>query len=448
MNRFKPLRLAFAAALVAGSVTLAGSPALAQGVSQYMPLVTYRTGPYGPSGTPAANGMDDWYKLVNARGGVNGVKIDYEECETGYDTAKTVECYERMKNKNGGAVMFQPWSTGATFAITEKADADKIPLPILGYGRGDAANGKVFKWVFPLAGNYEVGDDVIVQAIGARAGGMDKLKGKKIALVYHDSPYGKETIPLLKLRAQKHGFTLIELPVTPPGLEQKSTWLQVRRDKPDYIILRGYGVMTPTALKEAQGVGFPRDKMYGSWWAGSEADVKDVAAGAKGYNAVVLQSAASRDAKVIKDVLADLYAKGQGTASDKTTVGDVLYVRGLLAGLFSTEALRTAQEHFNKKGQRVTGEEVRWALENLNIDQKRIDELGFNGIMQPIKTSCADHMGSYKARISTWDGKEWKITSDWIEADKGIVDTVDNESSAKFAKEHNITPRTCEAEKS
>ena len=432
------------AALAAGGIALTSSPVLAQGVSQYMPLVTYRTGPYGPSGTPAANGLDDYYKLVNARGGINGVKLDFEECETGYDTAKTVECYERMKTKNGGAVVFQPWSTGATFAITEKADTDKIPLLILGYGRGDSANGKVFNWVFPVGGNYEVGDDVILQAIGAREGGMDKLKGKKIALVYHDSPYGKETIPLIKLRAQKHGFNLIELPVTPPGLEQKATWLQVRRDKPDYIILRGYGVMTPTALKEAQGVGFARDRMYGSWWAGSEADVKDVADGAKGYNAVVLQSAANRDAKVIKDILSELYAKGQGTASNKSEVGDVLYVRGLLAALFSSEAIRTAQEHFNKKGQRVTGEDVRWALENLDITQARIDELGFNGILLPIKTSCADHMGSYKARISTWDGKEWKLSSDWIEADRGIVDAVDNESSAKYAAEHKITPRTCQ----
>ena len=430
--------------LAAAGIALTGAPVLAQGVSQYMPLVTYRTGPYGPSGTPAANGLDDYYKLINARGGINGVKLDYEECETGYDTAKTVECYERMKTKNGGAVVFQPWSTGATFAITEKADTDKIPLLILGYGRGDSANGKVFNWVFPVGGNYEVGDDVILQAIGKREGGMDKLKDKKIALVYHDSPYGKETIPLIKVRAQKHGFNLIELPVTPPGLEQKATWLQVRRDKPDYIILRGYGVMTPTALKEAQGVGFARDRMYGSWWAGAETDVKDVADGAKGYNAVVLQSTANRDAKVIKDILSELYAKGQGTASNKSEVGDVLYVRGLLAALFSSEAIRTAQEHFNKKGQRVTGEEVRWALENLDITQARIDELGFNGILLPIKTSCADHMGSYKARISTWDGKEWKLSSDWIEADRGIVDGVDNESSAKYAAEHKITPRTCQ----
>lgn len=437
----KRLHSIFTAALVAGSVALAAGPAMAQGAEQYIPLLSYRTGPYAPSGVPAADGSMDYYKLVNLRGGINGVKLLTEECETGYDTARSVECYERMKTKNGGAAIFQPWSTGATFAITEKADTDKIPLLILGYGRGDSADGSVFKWVFPVGGNYQVGDDVIVQAIGKRAGGMDKLKGKKIAVVYHDSPYGKETLPLLRKRAQMEGFTLLEMPVTAPGLEQKATWLQVRRDRPDYIILRGYGVMTPTALKEAQSVGFPRDKMYGSWWAGSEADTKDVGEGAKGYNAVVFQSGANRDAKVIKDVLADLYAKGQGTASNKAEVGDVLYVRGMLSALFSTEAIRTAQEHFGK-GKPITGEQARWGLENLNITQARIDELGFGGILQPIKTTCMDHMGTYAARISTWDGKEWKVSSDWMQADKGLVDAVDKESSAKYAAEHKITPRT------
>ncbi|KAA0214575.1 MAG: ABC transporter permease [Lautropia sp.] len=430
------------AALVAGAALGAGG-AWAQQVEQYVPLLTYRTGPYAPSGIPAANGMVDYFKLVNLRGGVNGVRLLVEECETGYDTARSVECYERMKTKNGGAVLIQPWSTGATFAISEKADADKIPVLTLGYGRGDAANGKVFKWVFPLAGNYQLGEDVIVQAIGAREGGLDKLAGKKIAVAYHDSAYGKETLPLLRKRAAMHGFQLIEVPLTPPGLEQKSAWLQIRRDRPDYIILRGYGVMTPTALKEAQSIGFARNRIYGSWWAGSEADTRDLGDNAKGYNAVALQGSANYDAKVIKDILAQLYDKRQGTAGNRDEVGEVLYVRGLMAALFTVEAIRTAQEHFKKAGQRVTGEEVRWALENLNITQQRIDELGFNAILRPIRTSCADHMGSYVARISTWDGKRWGISSDWMEANRALVDEVDNESSARYAKEHNITPRTC-----
>ena len=160
------------------------------------------------------------------------MKITFEECETGYATDRGVECYERLKGKHGGATVFQPLSTGITFALTEKAPGDKIPLITAGYGRSESADGSVFKWNFPLLGTYWVAADILVQHIGKKEGGLDKLKGKKIALVYHDSPYGKEPIPLLQERAKMHGFDADLLPVTHPGVEQKATWLQIRQSVP------------------------------------------------------------------------------------------------------------------------------------------------------------------------------------------------------------------------
>ncbi|NBY33402.1 MAG: ABC transporter permease, partial [Betaproteobacteria bacterium] len=126
----------------------------AQSKEQFVPVLSYRTGPYGPNGTPWANGFVDYLKLMNVKGGINGVKISYEECETGYDTARSVECYERLKSKNPSFV--QTLSTGATFAITEKAPGDKIPVVTVGYGRSESADGAVFKWNFPIAGTYWV----------------------------------------------------------------------------------------------------------------------------------------------------------------------------------------------------------------------------------------------------------------------------------------------------
>ncbi len=104
---------------LAALIASVGSVALAQSKDQYFPVLSYRTGAYAPNGVPWANGFVDYLKLTNARGGVNGVKISFEECETAYDTARSVECYERLKGKNGGATMFQSLSTGATFALTE-----------------------------------------------------------------------------------------------------------------------------------------------------------------------------------------------------------------------------------------------------------------------------------------------------------------------------------------
>lgn len=417
-----------------------GKPA--QAAEQFFPVLVYRTGPFAPNGTPWANGFVDYIKLVNATGGINGVKATFEECETGYATDRSVECYERLKNKGGGATAFQSLSTGATFALTEKAPVDKIPLITAGYGRSESANGAVFTWNFPLLGTYWVGADVLIQHIAKKEGGFDKLKGKKITLVYHDSPYGKEPIPLLQERAKMHGFDLALLPVASPGVEQKSTWLQIRQNRPDYVLLWGWGVMNSTALKEAQATGFPREKMYGIWWAGAEPDVKDVGEAAKGYNALALQHGAEPNAKVTKDVLALVHGKGQGTGP-KDEVGSVLYMRGLISAMLGIEGVKRAQERYGK-GKTMTGEQTRWGLENLDLDQKKLDALGFAGVMRPIQTSCLDHMGSSWVRVHTWDGSKWNFSSDWYQADEKVIRPMVMLASARYAEEKKITPRTPE----
>jgi len=437
--KLKPIALAAAAGAVVLS-TLLATPAIAQPKEQFFPALPYRTGPYGPNGAPWANGYADYLKYVNAKGGINGVKIIYEECETGYDTARGVECYERLKGKHGGATLFQPLSTGITFALTDKAPVDKIPLITAGYGRSDSQDGLVFGWNFPLAGTYWVAADVLVQHIAKKEGGYDKLKGKKIALVYHDSPYGKEPIALLQERGKLHGYDLQLLPVTHPGVEQKATWLQIRQSRPDYVFLWGWGVMNSVALKEAQATGFPRDKMYGVWWSAAEPDVKDVGDGAKGYHGLAMQHGAHPSAKITKDVLDTLHAKGQGTGP-KEEVGSVLYMRGLMSAMLAVEGVKRAQERFGK-GKWMTAEQTRWGLENLSLDQKKLDALGFGEVMRPVSTTCADHMGPAWARLHTWDGSKWTFSSDWYQADESILKPLVKSTAAKYAAEKKITPRT------
>jgi branched-chain amino acid transport system substrate-binding protein len=424
------------------SAALSAPAAYAEAKEQFFPALPYRTGPYAPNGVPWANGFVDYLKLTNARGGINGVKVIWEECETAYATDRGVECYERLKNKHGGATVFQPLSTGITFALTEKAPVDKIPIITMGYGRSESQNGAVFPWNFPLVGTYWSGADVLIQHIAKKEGGFDKLKGKKIALVYHDSPYGKESIPVVQERAKMHGFEVLLLPVASPGVEQKATWLQIRQNKPDYVFLWGWGVMNSTAIKEAQATGYPREKMYGVWWSGAEPDVKDVGEGAKGYNALALQHGAEPNAKVVQEILSTLHAKGQGTGP-KEEVGQVLYMRGLISSMLAVEGVRAAQGRYGK-GKWVTAEQARWGFENLNLDQKALDALGFAGVMRPVQTTCLDHMGSGWARIHTWDGKKWNFSSDWYQGDQKVLRPMVMLASGKYAEEHKITPRTPE----
>jgi branched-chain amino acid transport system substrate-binding protein len=434
MNRLKPIALTVA--LVAAHLA---TPALAQDKVQFFPSLTGRTGPVAPNATPFANGYADYMKLVNLRGGINGVKTLVEECETAYATDKGVECYERLKGKHGGATVFQPLSTGITFALTEKAPNDKVPLITSGYGRSDSADGGIFKWNFPLIGHYWVAGDTVLQHIAKKEGGWDKLKGKKIGVVYHDSPFGKELLPIMQERAAMHGFELLLLPVPAPGVEQKAIWLQVRQQRPDFVVMQTWGVMTPTAIKEAVATGYPREKMFGTWWSGAEPDLRDVGAAAKGYSAVMMQHGAEPQSAVVKDILTKVHGPGQGTGP-KEEVGSVLYMRGVVGAMLAVEGVRAAQERFGK-GKVMSGEQARWGYENLNLTQAKLDALGFKSVLRPVSTSCVDHMGSAWARVHTWDGAKFTWASDWLQADEALIRPLVKNSAEKYAGEKKLTRR-------
>lgn len=440
MTKTTSMKLVAIAALV--SAAAAAAPAMA--AEQYIPSLVYRTGPYAPNGVPVANGMNDYYQLINERdGGINGVMLKVEECETGYSTKRIVECYERLKNEGEkGASFVHPFSTGGTFALTDKTTTDKIPIITAGYGRSESANGETFKWNFPLGGSYWVAADILVQNLKVKMGGKGSLKGKKIALVYHDSPYGKEPIVMLNELAKIEGFEFQKIPVTHPGVEQKAAWLQIRRSRPDAVFLWGWGVMNSTAIKEAVATGFPREKMYGVWWSGAEPDVIPAGKGAIGYNALSFLMPGGKG-KAHADIMKYVHAKGKNTG-DADEVGQVLYNRGLASALLGVEAIRSAQTKFGNRT--LSGEEVRWGLENLTIDAKRIEELGLTGMLYPVSTNCKDHMGANTAQISTWNGKTWDVAPTLYKADMQIIKPIQDKTADAYAKEKKLTQRDCAKE--
>ena len=197
--------------------------------------------------------------------------------------------------------------------------------------------------------------------------------------------------------------------------------------------------MNVAQATSADAVRRTREKMYGVWWAGAEPDVRDSGEGAKGYNSLALHTAGQQP-KVIQDVLKYVHEKGQGSGP-KDEVGSVLYTRGIVIQMLAIEGVRRAQERFGK-GKVMTAEQVRWGLENLSLDQKKLDALGFAGVLRPISTSCADHMGSTWARIQTWDGSKWAMTSDFFQADEQIIKPMVKAAADKYVAEKKLTRRT------
>ena len=402
------------------------------------PSLSYRTGPYAANGIPFADGYADYLTLVNERdGGIGGVKISNPECETGYNTEKGVECYESTKGL--GALIYQPLSTGITYQLIPKATADGIPVHSMGYGRTSAANGKVFEWIFNYPANYWDGASVIINDILKSNNG--DIKGKKIALVFHNSAYGKEPIRTLEELAKKHGYEFTAIPVDHPGQEQKSQWLQIRRDRPDYVLMWGWGVMNAVAIQEAVNIRYPMDHFYGIWWSGSENDVIPAGEGANGYKAATFHGVGS-NYPIFADIKKYVVDAGKAAGAGDQ-VGTVLYNRGMYAAMLAVEAARKAQEIAGKPD--ITSADMRAGMEALKIDQARMTELGLPGFGPEINVTCANHGGPGLGAIQQWDAaaKTWSLVSDFGPADRDVLDPLIEEDSAAFAKENNITPRDC-----
>ena len=271
---------------------------------------------------------------------------------------------------------------------------------------------------------------------------MEALQGKKIALVYHNSPYGKEPIPTLTILAKKYGFDLKLLAVDHPGQEQKATWLQVRRYRPDWVFMWGWGVMNQVAIKEASLIRYPMDRFIGVWWSGTESDVVPAGDGAIGYKAGNFHGAGA-GYPVHEAILQHVYG-GDAAAAAANNFGEVLYNRGIMNAVYNTEAIRTAMGRYGD--QPMTGEQVRWGLENLELTTEGLAGLGLAGFTQPLKVTCEDHEGNGPVYIQQWNGETWDMVSDWISPMRDVVRAQIEKAAAEYAKENNITPRDCAAE--
>ena len=414
---------------------MAAAPAMAE---LTFSALSYRTGPFASGGIPFADGYQDYFTLMNERdGGIGGEKINLVECETAYNTEKGVECYEATKGQ--GVLVYQPLSTGITYQLIPKATADDIPLHTLGYGRTSAKNGKVFSHVFNYPANYWDGASIAVTHILDVNGG--DIKGKKIALVYHNSAYGKEPIATLEALAAKHGFELTLLAVDSPGQEQKSQWLQIRRERPDYVLMWGWGVMNSVAIQEAVNIRYPMENFIGIWWSGSENDVLPAGEGANGYKALTFHNL-GKDYPLYADI--QKYVKDAGKAAGAgDQIGTVLYNRGLYAAMLAVEAAKTAQQIHGVT--KITPAMMRDGMEALEMTEEKMTALGLPNFGPTFSVSCANHGGDGFGAVKQWDAAagEWKMITDFYQSDQDIINPLIEADSAAYAAENNITPR-CE----
>lgn len=396
----KMMKLAAASAL--GMVI--GGAAVAQEL--FVPNLAYRTGPFAATGIPLMNGQADYFTMLNERdGGLGGIMVNAEECETGYSTERGVECYERTK---ANALVTQPWSTGITLQVLPQTNIDEIPILAPGYGFSPMSDGTTFQWAFNVPGGYWDAADMIVQYIESQEG---DLSGKKIVHLHLDHPFGREPLPVLEMLAEQKGFDLVPIPVGLNEMQNQSAqWLQIRRERPDYVVMWGWGAMNAGAITEAVKTRFPMENFIGVWWAGHDADLRLVGEDGAGYKSISW-SFPNMDAPVMQAVREHVIDAGLSQTNEEEMQG-VFYGRGIVISAILAEGIRVAQEEYGQAD--ITPAQLRWGLENLNFTEERIEELGMTGMVPPFSTSCANHTGHAGGWMLEWNGTEFVKVSDHL----------------------------------
>jgi branched-chain amino acid transport system substrate-binding protein len=319
---------------------------------------------------------------------------------------------------------------------------DKIPVLSMAYGLSAAAIGKDFPWVFNPPDTYWDGASAILKYMADKDGGFDKLKGKKIGYIFLDAGYGREPIPLLEQFAKKYGFTLLQYPVPANQMQnQSSLWLNIRRDRPDWIFLQGWGAMNPTAVKEATRIRYPMDHMIGIWWSGGEDDARAGGQEAAGYTTANFNGVGG-DYPALKDIVKYVVSTGKSQTGDPAKVGENLYNRGVYNSVLMAEAIRTAQKMTGKKV--VTPEDVRNSMEHLEITPARWKEIGLEGFAPDIKITCSDHSGHHKIYMVKWDGKAWTKGTDWFEPMKDVVRPMLEQAAEEYVSKNQPWPKRAE----
>lgn len=388
-----------------------------------------------------AEGLTDYLQLLNLRdGGINGARLRRKTCESGLGAHRDVVCFKFAGSRR--AAILLPLSNENAAGWIERSRAGRIPLLIPADERSDATDGRVFPFVFRLTAGRLSQATAVIRFIGVSEGGIEHLRGKRLAFVYRDDTGGREVLEMLGLLAGERGLTLTRHAIENSRTDQLEIWRGVRETSPDWVLLAVPGPMTAVALKAAASIGLPANRIIGLGSSGAEQDIVPAGPAAVGFIAVAGNPSGANYA-VVRDIRRHVHAKRNGVLAPEH-LGNVHYLRGVSLGLLIAEATRQAQRRFGAGA--PDGEQLRWGLERLQLDEERLDQLGALELLPLLSTSCLDHDGSGAVKFQQWLGTRWNVVSDWISGDQALVRLLVDTAARRYLAMQRKEPRDCTSE--
>ncbi|WP_372701557.1 ABC transporter substrate-binding protein [Castellaniella sp.] len=334
-------------------------------------------------------GIQDYVKMVNDAGGIDGHMLRYVPEDSGYKVDASVAAFKKITSQNDVNFYYGD-STGFSKTINNELNRKNSILMSGASFASELNDPEKYPYQFLVGPDYTEMFGILLRHIA------DESPGARVAFVYSDSEFGRDPIETSRKTAQDLGLEVVAELMTPPGSVDVSTEIaKMRRARPDYTIFHGYILAPiPEFIEQARKMGMDT-KFMGTFWTMDNSTVmqmKDVADGFMGVMPYRYYYDDSESAPMLEKI-----------REMRPDYQNVPYIQGFLSAMLYAESARRVLA----EGKEMTAENMKAALNSL----EDFDTGGLIGVPITIRGNSIPVGRIYQADVS--QGKMLPV-SDWI----------------------------------
>ncbi len=351
------------------------------------------TGSTSEISIPYAEGVRDYVRYLNERGGINGRQIQLVERDYGYIIERAESVYGQLVNEEK-VVAIMGWGTGDTEALRPRIAEDRIPFMSASYSES-LTNPKEAPYNFLIGVTYS--DQMRIALRYILDGWKDPSRRPRVAFIYNDTGFGRSPIQAGRDYAKAHGIDLVDEQIVSLAAVDVTFAMRAMSDKnPDYAIVQETTASGSVILLGAQKLKLPTRFIMLNWTA-DEKLISLAGPAAEGVLGTVPFTFIHEDVPGLAEIRGYIRAKGLDPSAM-----NIRYVQGWVTMKVMAEGVRRA-------GGSPTGEGIRKGLESLAA-------FDTGGLTVPITFTSGSHKGAAALRISQVKDGQWKPVTDYIQA--------------------------------
>lgn len=346
------------------------------------------TGVFAFAGVGINAGIQDYVRIVNDGGGIQGRKVRYVPEDTGYKVDVSVATYKKLTSQNKINLYYGD-STGFAKTINPELDRNGNILMAGASFASELNDPQRFPNQFLVGPDYTEMFGILLKHIAK------EKPGAKVAFVYSDSEFGRDPIEKSEAAAKALGLSVPIKIMTPAGSVDVSTEvIKLRRAAPDYTIFHGYILAPiPEFINQGKQQGM-KSKWMGTFWTMDSSTVMQMGDAGDGFMGVMpFRYYYDTEKAPMLEKIRSLRSEYQSTA----------YIQGFLAAMLFLESAKRCLA----ADKPLSGPNLKAALNSL----KDFDTGGLIGVPITIAGNSIPVGRVYRADMKA---KKMVAASDWI----------------------------------